>query len=364
MKRNTIITIAFIALLLLIIFIHNFYHNFKNKKCNNNSFTKEVIDKVNPIIAIISAPLGGTRKTDSSMRNDKLFKARSYLPLSYVNWLQLAGAKVIVIDCFDNKENIENKLNYVNGCLFTGGEIDTVNDKDLKDYISTWKYVYNFSKSNNCPLWATCLGFEFLALMEQNEIEIFNIFRKGGILTNVKGNRISSKLIPYESFNETFKLDCSLLKQATENESLYYNHSFGYILDVATKNAFEQDKFDILSYNYDRDNVKYIGTIKKHGKEIYGTQWHPEKVIFEWKIEETLHNSISIRLAQEISNFFIKKCNNYKPKKEFSTEQKKWLIYNYDLYSYSKIKTVFEQQKYFEMLEENFDQFYLIIDYN
>ena len=37
-----------------------------------------------------------------------------------------------------------------------------------------------------------------------------------------------------------------------------------------------------LSYNYDRNKLKYISTIEAHEYPFVGVQFHPEKNIFEW----------------------------------------------------------------------------------
>jgi gamma-glutamyl hydrolase len=340
-----------LLLLLLLLVIYILIDIFSKKRLKNKN--------QQPIIAVISAPLGGHTDTDTATRERKLI-AKSYVASSYISWLEMAGSRVIIIDCFDTEENIRNKLDHVNGCLFTGGEIETVADNDLKKYISTWKFIFNYNKLNNCPLWATCLGFEFLAMMELKEDEIFQNFRNKSILEKTKANNLKSNIIPINSFKKVFDINSSILKKAKGQKSLYYNHNFGYIFDNKTIKFMKDNNFEILSVNYDKNRVKYIGTIKSENHNIYGTQWHPEKVIFEWKIKETLHSPISIKLSQEFSNFFIAKCRDYKSEKEFGLEQEKWLIYNYDLYSYNKIKTVFKEDKYFKMLNDNFDQFYLI----
>ena len=55
------------------------------------------------------------------------------------------------------------------------------------------------------------------------------------------------------------------------------------ILKVTIYFRYNMNKFwKPLSYNYDRNKLKYISTIEAHEYPFVGVQFHPEKNIFEW----------------------------------------------------------------------------------
>ena len=55
------------------------------------------------------------------------------------------------------------------------------------------------------------------------------------------------------------------------------------ILKVTINFRYNMNKFwKPLSYNYDRNTLKYISTIEAHEYPFVGVQFHPEKNIFEW----------------------------------------------------------------------------------
>jgi gamma-glutamyl hydrolase len=48
-----------------------------------------------------------------------------------------------------------------------------------------------------------------------------------------------------------------------------------------------------VSINNDREGRTFISTIEAHnGWPIYGSQWHPEKNIWEWTPEEVINHSL------------------------------------------------------------------------
>ena len=114
-----------------------------------------------PIIGILTLPCDVTPK---NCEDDK--KASTYLPASYVKWLESGGARVVPILADDSFENVESLIQEVNGVLITGGSAD-FNSKSI-----WWNQLNNIldalrrfvddhlSPFEAVPLWATCLGFE------------------------------------------------------------------------------------------------------------------------------------------------------------------------------------------------------------
>ena len=65
----------------------------------------------------------------------------------------------------------------------------------------------------------------------------------------------------------------------------YFHHNKGFDIEDFTENEKLMDFFDILGVNYDDTGRWFISTIEAKDYPIYGTQYHPEKNIFEWNID-------------------------------------------------------------------------------
>ena len=120
-------------------------------------------------IAIFTVPLHNNHELKS--KHTSYFT--SYLPTSYVKWLEQSGAKVVPIKYNLPFHEIKTILKQVNGILFPGGAIDRHYHKHLHLYIKNFKLIYDYcveenNKGNYFPIWATCLGFEFLCVMPLN----------------------------------------------------------------------------------------------------------------------------------------------------------------------------------------------------
>ena len=76
-------------------------------------------------------------------RNKRL---KSYLPDSYVKWVQMSGARVVpILFTWDNKKLLR-VLNQVNGVLFPGGNVDYSKKNDYIKYIKSFQFIFNYAK--------------------------------------------------------------------------------------------------------------------------------------------------------------------------------------------------------------------------
>ena len=85
--------------------------------------------------------------------------------------------------------------------------------------------------------------------------------------------------------------------------------------------------FPLLAFNY----------------PFYGTQWHPEKNIFEWTYDEDIDHSVnSIFISQHLANFFVMEAR--KNKRNFGSvrEADKYTMFQYQP-KYSGRRSHFEQ---------------------
>ena len=164
----------------------------------------ENLDK-SPIIGILSIPL-----TASKHKN-----THSYIPSSYVKWIEMNGGRVVPIQYDLPSSVLGYLLSQCNGVLFIGGQVDhNIISREYYDFMHAVKYIFNYIKGQNIkgnyyPIFSICLGFEILAMIEDdpdiNNIEkIYNKhigisytkarnYGSPNIFTNVK----KAKLHPY-----------------------------------------------------------------------------------------------------------------------------------------------------------------------
>jgi len=59
------------------------------------------------------------------------------------------------------------------------------------------------------------------------------------------------------------------------------NHFYGISANGFQRNKILKSFYRVLSTNIDRDGVQFVSTIESFRFPIVGTQWHPEKNLFE-----------------------------------------------------------------------------------
>jgi gamma-glutamyl hydrolase len=93
---------------------------------------------------------------------------------AYVRFMQSAGARVIPIRYDESEEETLEKMSKINGILMPGGG---------GDYMDKGKFISDQVRRINdagkfFPLWATCLGFERLAMFTASDPD--NVTEKYG----------------------------------------------------------------------------------------------------------------------------------------------------------------------------------------
>ncbi|KAK3261645.1 Gamma-glutamyl hydrolase 2 [Cymbomonas tetramitiformis] len=90
-----------------------------------------------------------------------------------------------------------------------------------------------------------------------------------------------------------------------------------------------QSFFQATSVSEDKNKVPYISTVEAKQYPIIGTQWHPEKNLFEWTSTEAIpHGADAAKLAQRVANLLVDRARRscHKPS---PAEVEDLLIYNY-----------------------------------
>ncbi|XP_052178878.1 gamma-glutamyl hydrolase 2-like [Diospyros lotus] len=269
-----------------------------------------------PVIGILSHPGDG-----ASGRLNNATSA-SYIAASYVKFVEAAGARVIPLIYNEPPEILYNKLNLVNGVLFTGGWAKSGRYFEVAEEIFK-KVLKKNDAGDHFPLLAICLGFELLTMIiskDNNILESFKATDQASTLQFVNDVNIEGTIF------QRFPPD--LLKKLSTDCLVMQNHKYGISPERFQENKELCGFFNILTNSADSDNKVYVSTVQAYSYPVTAVQWHPEKNAFEWGLSMIPHSEDAVQVTQYVANFFIseaRKSLNRAPARKVLDN----LIYNY-----------------------------------
>ncbi|CAL1386330.1 unnamed protein product [Linum trigynum] len=269
-----------------------------------------------PVIGIVSHPGDGASGRLSNATD------ASYIAASYVKFVESAGARVIPLIYTEPADVLFEKLNLVNGVLFTGGWAK----KGL--YFDRVKAIFEKVLAKNdagqhFPLYAICLGFELLTMIvskDNNILESFNAEDQASTLQFVKS--INTEGTVFQRFPP------GLLKRMSTDCLVMQNHHFGISPERLLGNPDLSSFFKILTTSTDENNEVYVSTVQANNYPVTAFQWHPEKNAFEWGSSMIPHSEDAIQVTQNVANFFVSEARK-SLNRPAATAVLSNLIYNY-----------------------------------
>lgn len=246
-----------------------------------------------PIIAIVSNnyPSTNTNPTKTQIGN------------SYVNWIISSGGRVVVINPWDTKETINKVLSYVDGILFQGGSI-FIDDKEIYGQTISYilKSVIELQDRNikTLSIWATCLGFEFIQyIIEKNNVfPEYEFTAEDLVSDNFDINTLKESKM-YSFFSD---VEYNIL----QSEAVLNEHHFnGVTQEIYNNSKYLKHFFNILTKTKDTNGVEYINSIEAKNYNIFATQHHPEKTVYDTRELDIAASSFSSMLISKAlgSNF-------------------------------------------------------------
>ncbi|KAG7155350.1 Gamma-glutamyl hydrolase-like [Homarus americanus] len=332
----------------------------------------EIPLNLRPIIGILSQEPSRSMNRVLSHKN-----YTSYIAASYVKYYESAGARVVPILINQNETYYREIMESINGLVFPGGAVPITQESG---YGRAGRMLYDILLEAahlgkpTVPLFATCLGFEMLMYLSDNNTnpltscraknradplylqEVLNnsaprhVFIKH-VTVSVVCVRSGSKHLAVLGWNSS-----QLLGEAPEdvldtlaNTNATSNFHKWCVTPETFQNSSLEKNFLLLSTSEDDDGLEYVSTVEHRHLPIYGFQWHPEKNIFEWGFDSIPHTLDAIRSSQYIANFFVEKArlNN----QTFPTEEEEIaaLIYNHSpIYTATLYPSSFQQCYFFK----------------
>jgi len=308
-------------LLLCLYFLLSFDNGVESKKKHLH---------LRPIIGIVSQKV--TTKYTPKVKDSDF-----YIAASYIKYLEMAGAQTVPILPTYSEKKKKELLSKINGVLFPGGAAP-LNDSG---YFKTAALVFKVARKLNdagvyFPLWGTCLGFETLHALTAQE----------DVISKVDAENYT---VPLNLTKDAFKsrmfqnMDKELLQSLMFEDVALNMHNMGVRPSVYSTNKNLNVMFRVLSTNHDRQGKEFVSTVEGISYPFYGTQWHPEKNIFEWTKEEAInHSPNAIGIAQYLSYFFVNEARQNGHHFEDLKEENEMVMSRYSPV-YSGGSSLFEQ---------------------
>ncbi|XP_078691469.1 gamma-glutamyl hydrolase-like isoform X1 [Branchiostoma floridae x Branchiostoma belcheri] len=270
---------------------------------------------------------------------------KTYIPASYIKYLESAGARVVPIRVNLSTAEYTKLFNSLNGVLYPGGAVDMF----TSGYAKSAKIFYDlaikaFDQGDYFPVWGTCMGFEELTALTSGR----------NVLANCKGTENRSYKLnftpDYMSSRMYGKVPVDILTDLATLPLTSNFHQYCLTPQNVTNNAKLKNFYKILSTNTDDNGLEFVSSMEAVKYPVYGVQWHPEKNNFEFgSFLNITHSDAATRVSQAMANFFISEARRSQHEFPSPEEERAALIYNYTpVYTGNTDTAHFEQCYFFD----------------
>uniref|UniRef100_UPI0037E830F1 gamma-glutamyl hydrolase n=1 Tax=Semicossyphus pulcher TaxID=241346 RepID=UPI0037E830F1 len=258
--------------------------------------------------------------------SDEVMKpfGRTYIPASYVKYIESGGSRVMPIRLTLTTAEYENIFRNINGLLFIGGAADL----ETSDFARVAKIFYELAlKANDrgefFPIWGTCMGMQLLTVQVSGK----------NLLTKTATGNIALPLnLTTEAGSSRMFADFpSELMKALTQEPLTGNfHHYSVTVQNFQENEKLQSFFSVLSTNVAESGDLFVSTIEGKRYPFYGVQWHPEVNRFQWDTKLNFpHSAHAVQLSARLAEFFVGEGRRSLHHFDNPEEEASSLIYNY-----------------------------------
>jgi gamma-glutamyl hydrolase len=247
----------------------------------------------------------------------------SYISASYVKYVEMAGAQVVPIFYDANQAYYDEIFSSINGILFPGGSVGLTKGQPFADNA---QYLINKAMDANdrgvfFPVWGTCLGWELLATVVSNfDASVLSpIEDEGGVTHPIKfvGSGAVTDAMP------------DYLRLVSETEPVwYFNHEWCVVPATFTSIPALGEFFNLLATAQNDQGVTFVSLAEAKEYPIFGSQFHPEKNNFEWRVPAN-HDANAIMSSEYLANFLVQQSRKNNQQYATSDALQAALIYNY-----------------------------------
>lgn len=201
-----------------------------------------------PIIGVPSMAI-----TDSYVKkNIPSLNGKSFIPASYIKYLEMAGARVVPIERDLSDEELRKIFSSINGALFIGGEANL----EYSGYYLTTKRLFQLAESANdandyFPILGVCRGMQAM-LVHVLGGDISRL-----TLTDARAYPASLKWISTDSKILTDIPD-DIMEIISKENLTYHFHKYGVTPKDFHESRQLDEMFEILATSVDRDGKEFV----------------------------------------------------------------------------------------------------------
>ena len=204
-----------------------------------------------PIIGILAQAL-----TNKKIKNRFPFtEGRSFIPASYVKWIEASGARVLPIKENLSPTKLTELLHSINGVVFPGGISSLSTSKYAKNGRIIFDYAIQAKKSGKIfPVFGICLGFQLLTVLVSGR----------NLLQRTYSSRVSLKVDFTNAVDSSAMfadLNPKMKMLATNRPLAFNNHRWGIYKGTFGKGLLKKF-FKLLAISKDRKGVEFVAAIE------------------------------------------------------------------------------------------------------
>ncbi|KAK3262404.1 hypothetical protein CYMTET_28737 [Cymbomonas tetramitiformis] len=235
----------------------------------------------------------------------------SYIASSYVKLVEMAGARAVPIIYTDTDEEIIRRYEMVNGLIFPGGAVGKhdASSWDKFEHVAHMLFTLALRDSlagDPFPIHGVCMGLHMLMRYTTDAADVLyhGLDAKEHLTRlNFTSAAQKSRLLGGAS-GRAARLRARMAK---DPPITIENHVSGVLLDTFLSDSNLSIAWTIVSTSRDRKKLEYISTVEATDLRVpfSGTQWHPEKNAFEWKMAAIPHSVPAVMVTQLVANRFV-----------------------------------------------------------
>lgn len=220
----------------------------------------------------------------------------SYLPASYVKWVEQGGARTVPIYLGMGEGYYRDILSKVNGVLLPGGFVDK---NKQGGYAEASGHIMRIaSELNNngdfLPIFGIGAGMDLMLYHTNDEEDIMEECQMDYMtvsLTFTKKGKAFYRVFEFISTQNSSQgtKQCALYNSSSDHvRNLFTKHPVAVFNSKKCyiKEAFEasdlSENWNIFSLNIDQGKRIFVSGVEHKLFPFYGVMFHPEKIAFEW----------------------------------------------------------------------------------
>jgi len=312
MSKSSLLTSSFSVLIILTLFA---------RLCTYQDLRK-------PVIGIVSTPSDFPQAYSPTQF--------SYIKDMYVDFVIAADAIPIAIPWDLPVRDMVTILNSVNGLLFTGGDTSlweydaNANEMLFSNFTKRVAFIVDqVMKMNDrgvhFPIYGVCQGHQVIPLAVFGKPSAIDHFLHYGQLDTLD--------FPIEGKESRMfrNMPNHLFSFLNSKKSMYFNHKYGFNASVLEEQKILEDFFFITAKGTDDNGKEFIAALEAKNYPIYTVQYHPERILAEWKNKtHYAHADEAAEAAIILAQFLVSEAKKNSNKFQSLEKLEKFLLANHE----------------------------------